>query len=119
MVQNISINITFKSVLIVLGVIALVWALSTFSSIMFLLFIAILLAVAISPLLNRFEAQRVPRWLGILLIYVILFAIVCAAFGLLVPLLIEETTHLIENLPEIAQNITGVVRNRIAAIFPA
>jgi predicted PurR-regulated permease PerM len=59
--QNISIYISVKSVVLLLAAVAVVWLITNFSSILFMLFLAILLAVAITPLVAWLEARRIPR----------------------------------------------------------
>src|SRR4029453_14727140 len=73
MPQSISIHITAKSVALLLAAVALVWLIANFSSILVILFVAILLAVAITPLVGRLEELRVPRTLAIVLSYAGLF----------------------------------------------
>ena len=75
MPQHISIYISVKSVLLLLAAGALVWLIANFSSILLMLFLATLLAVAITPLVERLEARRIPRVLAILLIYLALLSI--------------------------------------------
>src|SRR5690348_2685795 len=70
MPKTLIINITGKSIAWLLAAAGLIWLAMNFSSILLMLFIAILLAVAITPLVERLERRRLPRPLAIGLIYV-------------------------------------------------
>src|SRR5919197_4876886 len=94
----IHIHITAKSIVLLLAAAAVIWLLVVFNEILLILFLAILLAVAITPLVGRLE-RGMPRTIAILLIYVVLLGIVSVAFGLLVPALIDETSDLSATLP--------------------
>jgi predicted PurR-regulated permease PerM len=108
MPKNIAINITGKSIVWLLAAGALVWLLANFSAILLILFIAILLAVAITPLVKRLETLHVPRPLAIVLIYVGLFGIFCVALAILIPVLVNETTQLSTSLPKLTQSVLNL-----------
>ena len=61
MPKSLTINITAKSVALLLAAYALFWLIANFSSILVILFVAILLAVAITPLVTRLEELRMHR----------------------------------------------------------
>jgi len=108
MPKNIAINITGKSIIWLLVAGVLVWLLMNFSSILLILFIAILLAVAITPLVTRLAAIHVPRPLAITLIYVGLFGIFSVAVAILIPVLVSETTQLSTSLPKLTQSVLNL-----------
>jgi predicted PurR-regulated permease PerM len=118
MPQNIVIQITVKSIVLLLAAALVVWTIINFSSILLILFIAILLAVAITPLVERLEKLRMPRWAAIVLIYLALLGIVAIAVGILVPVLIEEVSQLSTNLPSLTQSVLDIPARRIAPYFP-
>lgn len=105
MVQHIHIHISVKSILLALAAAAVVWLVANFSGVLLILFIAILLAVAISPLVDWMERERVPRVLAIVLIYLGLLVIVTLAVSILVPVVIDEITQLSTRLPRLAQSL--------------
>jgi predicted PurR-regulated permease PerM len=117
--QNISVYISVKSVVLLLAAVAVVWLITNFSSILFMLFLAILLAVAITPLVAWLEARRIPRALAILLIYVALLGIAALAVGIMVPVLIDQVSQLRTTLPSIAQRIFVLPQQWLGAYFPA
>jgi predicted PurR-regulated permease PerM len=119
MPKTIVINITAKSVALLLAGVALVWMLVAFSQIMILLFLAILLAVAITPLVERLQARGLPRAIAIILIYLVLLGIVSIAFGLLVPMLIDESSQLATTLPASIERVLTLPEEWMSNYVPA
>ena len=118
MPQIINIQITTKSVLLILGVLATLWLLVSFDTILLILFIAILLAVAIDPLVDRLEDRHVPRAAAIGLVYLLLLAVLSAVVGLLVPVLVGEFNQLSTSLPEISRQVLDLPTRWITPYFP-
>lgn len=118
MPQKLTITITAKSILLILACVGVIWLIATFSELLFMLFLASLLAVAITPLVGRLEARRVPRVVAILLIYLVLLGIVGAAIGLLAPALIDQLSQLGASLPQLTQRLLALPQNWIAPYFP-
>jgi predicted PurR-regulated permease PerM len=87
---------------------ALVWLVIGFSKILFILFLAILLAVGIDPLVDRLERWKISRSIGIFIIYLGLLSVLMLAIALLVPVLVEESSQLADNLPRIAQQVVNL-----------
>ena len=119
MPQSIAIYITAKSIALLLAVAALVWIIANFSGILVILFVAILLAVAITPLVTRLEELRIPRAIAIVISYVGLFALLSIVIAVLVPVLIEQINQLSENLPTLTQTVLDLPNKWIAPYFPS
>lgn len=118
MPQNITIQITAKSIGLLLAAAALIWVFTTFSSILLVLFLAILLAVAITPLIARMERHRVPRAVAILIAYLGLIAVASTAVALLVPVLVEEISQLTTNFPALMRSTLDLPAKWITPYFP-
>src|SRR4051794_11475569 len=103
--RSITIRITGRAVSILLAALALVWLVAGFSKILFILFLAILLAVGIDPLVDRMERWKLPRALAIFIVYLAILAVLVAAVALLVPVLVEESSQLADSLPKAAQQL--------------
>jgi len=107
----IQINITGRAIAMLLAAMALVWLVVGFSEILFILFLAILLAIGIDPLVDRMERWKLPRSLAIFIIYLGILAVLVAAVALLVPVLVEESSQLSDSLPRIAQQVGDLAGN--------
>lgn len=94
--QTISISTgTFlKAVLIVLGL----WFLWFIREIVAMFVVAIMLASIIDPFADWFAKKRIPRGLAVLIVYTVLLALASVIVLALVPIVIEQSGQLIENL---------------------
>lgn len=63
------------------------------------LFISVLLTSALHPWVTKLEKYKIPRPLGILLIYVLSFSFIVMALATIVPPLIDQTNNLLKTLP--------------------
>jgi predicted PurR-regulated permease PerM len=73
------------------------------------LLIAVFLAVALSPLVNRL-ATRMKRGLAITVVYLGLLAVPLLLIALIVPPLITEANNFADNVPEYARDLTEFVQ---------
>lgn len=85
--------------LLFLSIILLIVAYRLFNVIVILLF-AVMLSQGIRPLVDRMEKRRIPRALGVLLIYLGLLLVVTLAGWLVVPPLVRDATRFVTTLPE-------------------
>ena len=97
---EVNIRLTNRAIFLVLGAGALIWLLFNATHIVVVLFIAVLLATAVSSAANYLDRFRVPRGLAILFVYLLVVAILAGVIGLLVPLVVSEVQLLRDNLPE-------------------
>jgi predicted PurR-regulated permease PerM len=98
------IEISYKTIVfIALFLISLV-LLWKIRNIILLLFISFVFMEAINPTITRLEKLKVPRALAIIFLYIIILLAIGFALSGIVPVLIEQTTALINALPNIIEN---------------
>ena len=85
-----------------LAAIAFFWQIR---DILVMLFISFVLMHAINPLVCQFQRIKIPRVLSIAIVYVLLLSVLSFCVAGIVPILIEQTTGLINSLPKITENI--------------
>ncbi len=119
MPNNITIQFSVKSVLLILLTAAAIWLLVVFDKLLLILFIAMLLAIAIDPVVDRLERRKVPRAGAIVLVYLLLVAVVLAVIGLLIPVLLDEFSQLSATLPRATKEIPQAFNSLIAERFPS
>jgi predicted PurR-regulated permease PerM len=99
------IEISLRTVIVTLAILAGLWLIIQIRDILFLLFIAFLLATALYPLVVLLEKIRIPRLLAILIVYAVIFGV----FGIFVvssiPTLVTQTTKLVEELPAVVAKV--------------
>jgi predicted PurR-regulated permease PerM len=76
------------------------------ASVVLLVFVALLIASALAPLVDRLRSVLpIGRGLAILLVYVSFFALVAATAFLLVPIMASQTSDLAAHLPAVDQRL--------------
>ena len=83
-----------KTCLVVLAVAVAAYLLYSIGSVLLLFFIAFFIASALDPLIDFLQEQRIPRALGVLLVYIVIFLLVALLFVLLVPLIAAQLVGL-------------------------
>ncbi|HKH73570.1 MAG TPA: AI-2E family transporter [Vicinamibacterales bacterium] len=87
--------------------VALVWLLYLVRDTLLLIYVAGLIAVGLSPLVDRIEQQRLttrirlPRWAAILSVYVVVFTVVGLFVMLMVPPLASQARDLFNAAPDL------------------
>ncbi len=103
--KNKKIEISYKNIiftiLFLLGLIVL-WQIRT---LIVLLFISFVLMEALNPAVTRLEKYKIPRPLGIFILYIIILGVISFVVAGIVPILTEQTTGLIQTLPQAVRNI--------------
>jgi predicted PurR-regulated permease PerM len=67
--------------------------------------VGLLLAYLLDPLVERFARLGVPRWLAVLLVYVLAIGVVALAIALTVPPLVRQVATFADQLPTIVRQI--------------
>jgi predicted PurR-regulated permease PerM len=93
--------------LVVALVVGSIYLLIQIQEVLLLLLLAILVATAIEPLVNRLRKGPFSRGQGILIVYSAIFAVIALIGFFFVPGLVDQTARFIESLPD-----------RIAALRP-
>jgi predicted PurR-regulated permease PerM len=104
---DISVSSVTKSTLAIIGLVALAYGIYLTQNILLTFFISIFLAAALDPFVSKMESKKIPRWLGIFIIYVIIIAIIGLLISLIIPILITQ-------IPRIAE----VVIRTLVNLFP-
>jgi len=65
------------------------------------LFIATILMSALNPSIRRLEKLRIPRWLAIMMIYLVILIILGLGLWGIVPPLVDQTSALINKIPDL------------------
>ncbi len=85
-----------------LAAIAFFWQIR---DILVMLFISFVLMQALDPLVCQLQKFKIPRILAVLITYILVLSVVSFCVAGIIPILVEQTTGLINSLPKIAENI--------------
>ena len=86
--------------LAVVAVVAVFYMLWRFVSILFIVYIAAVLGTALRPAVAWLKRRGIPERLGIVVMYLLLLGAVAGVLGLLVPLVVEQGSTLVQALPD-------------------
>lgn len=107
-VVDVSVASVVKSTLAIFGLLALAWLLLQISQILILFFIAAFVAVAFNPIVDWLQRYRVPRGLGILLIYTVFIGAIGIVISSFIPILTTEIPNLARQVLDWLQSSFGV-----------
>jgi len=97
------INITTITVIKIILVFILFYFIFLIRDILAILFVALILASAINPIVDWLQVRKIPRWIGVLSIYLLASSAVAVVLYLAVPPILSQATELSENFPSIAE----------------
>lgn len=102
-----SFNISTFTIIKIILVFILFYFLYLIREILAILFVSLILASAVDPWVDWMESKKIPRGAGILIIYLVMFAVVGGVIGLIIPPIIEQTNDLINNFPKIFEKVVS------------
>ena len=79
-------------------IVFVLWVLYRISSVLLPFGAALLLAVALAPLVDGLEARRVPRWLAATLVYVVVFGAIAGLILVIAPLVADQIGQVVTQL---------------------
>lgn len=98
---DISIGIIFRTILILLAL----GFLYVVRDVIVLLFISVIIVAAIEPAVNWFQKKRIPRTVGVLILYVLLFLLIGLAISLLASPIASQLQDFSKGFPKYFQGI--------------
>lgn len=94
------IEIPARTILIVIGTLALIWLLLQVWMIFLLVFLAFLLALALLPLVRRVESHGSTRLTAVGIVFLVLIGVVAGFFFIIVPPLVDQGENFVNGAPE-------------------
>lgn len=94
------VEISYRTIIFITIFAISLWLLFQIRQVILGLFIAVILMSAFNPSVRRLESFKFPRWLAILVIYLIGLAFLGFGLGGIVPPLIDQTSTLISKIPD-------------------
>jgi len=104
------IEISYRTIIFTVLFLIFIWFLYQVRTIILLLFVSLILMCAMVDIIDWLEKNKIPRLLGILLIY---FFVICGLIGiiyLIIPPVVEQTGNFLNTLPQLLKDI-GFIEN--------
>ncbi len=102
---DIQASTVFKVIFIILGFVFLY----LLKDVLMVLFFAIVVASAVGPFASWLEVRRIPRLLGVLILYLVFFGLIIFLLSLVVPFFSIEVSNLTQALPQFFTKISGAL----------
>lgn len=103
--MNHKVDISHKTIFFIAGFLALIWALFQIRDVIILLFVAIIFMSALHPILEGLEKFKIPKVIGIIIIYIFVIGAITGLISLVVTPLAEQTTNLVQTLPRTIEHL--------------
>ncbi len=103
--RPININISTMTILKAILIILALYFLYLVKDILVILFVSLILASALDPWVDWMQKRKIPRGLGIVLIYFILLIIIGSTLYLIIPPIVSQVKELSENFPHYLEKI--------------
>jgi predicted PurR-regulated permease PerM len=81
-----------------------------------MIFVAIVIASGIDPLIDFFQKRRIPRSISLLVVYIFLLAVVTLIIYVLVPPIIDQVQQLVSILPQYFQVVSDYLGENFVSV---
>ncbi len=116
------IDISHKTIFFITAFILGLWMLYLIRDLLLILFFALILTSALSPLVNFFVSRKLPKPLSIVIAYIIILGGLTAILASFLPQVAEQTAKLIVTLPPLLKekfNLSFIEPSLLQSEFPA
>lgn len=110
--KTISVRISLATFIRLLAVVFVLFLLWVLRDIVLLLFLSMILAAAITPWINGLKRFKIPRPLGLLIVYSVIIAILVAVLLLLIPAITREASSIATRFPKYYDRIVDFLTSR-------
>lgn len=111
------VEISHKTILFTLAVLALVWLILQVREVIFLLFISFILMSALRPLVDAFEKLRAPRIVAILFIYAFVLGVAGLLAAGIIPSVVAQSSGLFSEIPAFLGQIFPYIPLDIQSLY--
>jgi predicted PurR-regulated permease PerM len=106
-VLEVSAGTVAKSTAVVLLLLLLLYFLYQISGILVLLFVSFLFAAALDPIVDFMQKRKIPRSLGVLIIYIVVFCILGFSLSSIIPVVAKQVVDIGKAVADFVQNLTS------------
>lgn len=99
------IEISHRTIIFTLILLVAVWIVWQIRDILLFLFIAFIIMSALRPMVDGLEKRKIPRFLAIILLYVMVFGVIGVSIASVIPSLIIQSTRLMQDLPKFIERM--------------
>ena len=111
------VEISHKTIIFTLILLAGLWLLLQIRDILFLLFISFILMSALRPIIEWLEDRRIPRLLAILVIYAVVFGVFGFMVAGMIPTLVTQSGKLFTEIPNFLSRMFPYVSLDVQSLY--
>lgn len=101
----INISISTSTILKVFLVLIIIYILVLIKDVLVILFVSLILASSLDPWVTWMQKRKIPRGIGVMIIYSVLFLIITISLFLIIPPMINQMQDLSQNFPRYFEKI--------------
>jgi len=98
--KNINISVSTGTILKIVGIFLVLAFAYLIRDIIITIFVALIFATLIEPTINKLEAKKIPRGVGVIIIYIALILLLVFVVRMLIPPIVEQVGLLATNFPD-------------------
>lgn len=102
---EISVMSVTKAALAVIGILALIYFAYEIRSILVIVFVSLIVAAAMMPLVDKWQKHHIPRGVSVIILYIIFLALFGTVVYSLIPIIVEQIVTLTQNISSFANNL--------------
>jgi len=103
--KKVSVEISYKTIVFTLTLLVGLWLLYQIKDVLFLFFISLILVGALNPTVASIEKRKIPRWLAICLLYLVLLSFLIGVLAGVVPPLVQQMGEFVRVFPSIVKEL--------------
>jgi len=113
------IEISHRTIIFTVLFLLTLWFLYFIKDIIFAIFVSILVMSIFNPLVTRLTNWKIPRFIAVLVTYVLILGVFGFSIAWIIPPLVEQTTNFVNNIPYFLNNLgwTDFVNSNILNSF--
>lgn len=100
------IDISYRTILFTLAVLAGVWLVLQIRDILYLLFVSFIVMTALRPLVDLLTRWKIPRILAIFLTYILLIGGIGSVIATTIPTIVSQSDRLMQELPTLLDKLS-------------
>lgn len=110
------VEISHKTIIFTVILLAAIWFTWLIRDILLFLFVAFIIMSALRPMVDFLVKHRIPRFLAIIMIYIVLFGIVGLSIASIIPSLVIQFTHLMQDMPDYVSRLLPYLNVNVSDI---
>lgn len=109
--EKVNITISTASIIKIIVIFLVLGFLYLIRDIIAILFISLVVASALDPLIDSFQRRKIPRAIGILVIYLVIIGAISLAVVLIVPPIVEQVKQITTSFPDYYERLVELYSN--------